>query len=571
MRRSTIADVLHDIRTGFACGANPTNGVLQFRMNNVSRDGSLDFSKTRRVPRDTKKLQEFMLAPGDILFNITNSTELVGKTAFIQSLPEPTVFSNHFFRLRPHGEKVDGRYLSLWLQKLFAERVFEGMCRQWVGQATINRDQFLAIEIPLPSVTEQRRLAAILDQAEALRAQRRAAIAQLDSLGQAIFVEMFGDPMSNRCGWPISALENLVDPEDSLNYGVVQPGDDVSDGIPLIRVSDLKDGGVCLSSLKKIAPEVEATYKRSRLRGDEVLLSCVGSIGFVALVDKTMRGFNIARAIARIPLSGGVDRIFVAEYLKSVAVQNYFTRELRTVSQPTLNIKQICETKMVLPPLDLQKNFARRVEVVEELKRIHRRALGKLDTLFASLQHRAFRGELTRRTSTLEDLQKLEAEAGLEALIFVAKRTAKHDLYVIGKTLYMADKHHLEQHGRLIYGETHEALPMGPVPKAAYDTVKFLRGDQLFSSFDEASARAAIRVEGNRLVPLRDADLAKLGADAVKSLEWAIRYMDGATFEQAKAATHDAAWQRTQPNAAIALEHIIELLPAQARQRHWGL
>lgn len=565
-----MADVLHDIRTGFACGANPTTGVLQFRMNNVSRDGSLDFSKTRRVPRDTKKLQEFMLAPGDILFNITNSTELVGKTAFIQSLPEPTVFSNHFFRLRPHGDKADGRYLSLWLQKLFTERVFEGMCRQWVGQATINRDQFLAIEIPLPSVTEQRRLAAILDQAEALRAQRRAAIAQLDSLGQAIFVEMFG-AKSGAGDWPTAQLQEVVRPDTVVTYGIVQAGEEFPGGVPYIRTGDIINGVVVLNGLGRTDPMIAAKFSRSRVESGEIVMSIRATVGTTALVPPALHGANLTQGTARIAPGAGINSLFLLNYLRSEQTQRWIQKQVKGATFREITLGRLRELPVLVPPLSLQTSFAERFERIEVLKALQRTDLARLDELFASLQHRAFRGELTRRTSTLEDLQKLEAEAGLEALIFVAKRTAKHDLYVIGKTLYMADKHHLEQHGRLIYGETHEALSMGPVPKAAYDTVKFLRGEQLFSSFDEASARAAIRVEGNRLVPLRDADLAKLGADAVKSLEWAIRYMDGATFEQAKTATHDAAWQRTPPNAAIALEHIIDLLPVQARQRHWGL
>ena len=75
-------------------------------------------------------------------------------------------------------------------------------------------------------------------------------------------------------------------------------------------------------------------------------------------------------------------------------MQRYFVNELRTVSQPTLNIKQIAETTVVLPPIPLQREFSHRVAAVEKLKAAHRASLAELDALFASLQHRAFRGEL---------------------------------------------------------------------------------------------------------------------------------------------------------------------------------
>jgi type I restriction enzyme S subunit len=182
--------------------------------------------------------------------------------------------------------------------------------------------------------------------------------------------------------------------DDTINYGVVQPGDDLDGGVPLVRVGDLLEGRISQASLKRIAPTIEATYKRSRLRGDEILVSCVGSIGVVALVDETAKGFNIARAVARIPLAGATNREFIAAYLKTDFVQRYFTNELRTVSQPTLNIKQLSETAVVLPPSPLQLDFARRIAAVDKLKSAHRASLAKLDALFASLQHRAFRGEL---------------------------------------------------------------------------------------------------------------------------------------------------------------------------------
>ena len=122
---------------------------------------------------------------------------------------------------------------------------------------------------------------------------------------------------------------------------------------------------------------------------------CVGATaGLVAIADETVKGFNIARAIARIPLAEGSLPIFIAAYLGTDWTQRHFQKELRTVAQPTLNIKQICELPVIHPPLERQREFARRVTAVEKLKTAQRASLGELDALFATLQHRAFRGEL---------------------------------------------------------------------------------------------------------------------------------------------------------------------------------
>ena len=262
------------------------------------------------------------------------------------------------------------------------------------AQPNINQGIIKSLAIPLPPLPEQRRIAAILDQADALRAKRRESLAQLDSLTQSIFIEMFGDPSSNPKGWPTKHLSDLVISGDNINYGVIQPGDDVDEGIPLVRVGDLIDGGVRHELLKKITPEIESAYKRSRLHGDEILVSCVGTIGVVVLAKESEKGFNIARAVARIRLSQGTSREFVAAQLQTESVQRYFTEELRTVSQPTLNIKQLSETKLIWPPAPLQAEFSNRIDSLGKLKFNAHQASSELNSLIASLEHRAFRGEL---------------------------------------------------------------------------------------------------------------------------------------------------------------------------------
>ncbi|MGH7870576.1 MAG: restriction endonuclease subunit S [Candidatus Dormibacteraceae bacterium] len=150
--------------------------------------------------------ESFQLRTGDVLFNATNSPELVGKSAFFEDCGEPTVYSNHFIRLRSDEKRLDSRFLARWLQLQFQSKVFQGMCRQWVNQATVGRDALLALKLPLPSVEEQRQVVAVLDQTEALRAKRREALARLDELTQSIYVEMFGDPTINPRKFAISKL-----------------------------------------------------------------------------------------------------------------------------------------------------------------------------------------------------------------------------------------------------------------------------------------------------------------------------------------------------------------------------
>ena len=326
-----------------------------------------------------------ILPAGSVLFS---SRAPIGHVA-VNTVPMAT--NQGFKSFVPKADRVIPKFLYWWLRtnRAYLESLGNGATFKEVSKTIVSR-----IEIPLPPLGDQRRIAAVLDRLEALRSKRRAALAHLDSLAQSLFLDLFGDPATNPRGFPKKLLASLVRDDDTINYGVVQPGDDLDEGVPLVRVGDLIEGKVRHSELKRIAPSIEETYKRSRLRGDEILVSCVGSIGVVALADESVKGFNIARAVARIRLADETSRIFIAAYLGTDFIQRYFTNELRTVSQPTLNIKQLSETIVVLPPMDLRREFARRVTALEGLKTAQRKSLGELDALFVALQHRAFRGEL---------------------------------------------------------------------------------------------------------------------------------------------------------------------------------
>ena len=203
---------------------------------------------------------------------------------------------------------------------------------------------------------------------------------------------MFGDPIRNERGWDKVELAELIRPEDTINYGVVQPGDDFPNGKPIIRVGDLDDIPHNMQNLKLIDPTVEASYKRSRIVGDEILIACVGSIGKIALVSAKLKGYNIVRAVARVPANYAlINRLYLATYLSMPFVQDFFQRETRTVSQPTLNITQIEETPVLLPPPSLQEEFAGVVARVDGMRARMSEAERQAEELFQSLLAEAFR------------------------------------------------------------------------------------------------------------------------------------------------------------------------------------
>jgi type I restriction enzyme, S subunit len=134
--------------------------------------------RVRRVPR-LKKLVELLVRQNDILLNATNSPDLVGKNAVFRGFSEPITFSNHFIRLRLKSQIADSGLVSRWLTDQWRRGIFRSMCRRWVNQASLNKDQLLNLNIGLPPLDEQRRIAAILDQADTIRNKRREALEKL--------------------------------------------------------------------------------------------------------------------------------------------------------------------------------------------------------------------------------------------------------------------------------------------------------------------------------------------------------------------------------------------------------
>ena len=248
--------------------------------------------------------------------------------------------------------------------------------------------------VPVPPLPEQKRIAAILDKADAIRRKRQQAIQLADDFLRAVFLDMFGDPVTNPKGWNVVELSTLVDPDDKLNYGVVQPGDHEEDGVPLVRSGDLSDVTPDVSQLRRVSSSIDSKHRKSKLKGNEILIACVGTIGRVGWVSEAMIGWNIARAVTRIPIREGVNREYVYRYLQNPVVQGYFERETRAVAQPTLNVGLIAKTPVALPPHDLQLAFLERYRTIQAYKERLLVALGAQDELAGCLSQRAFAGQL---------------------------------------------------------------------------------------------------------------------------------------------------------------------------------
>jgi type I restriction enzyme S subunit len=240
---------------------------------------------------------------------------------------------------------------------------------------------------------EQQRIAEVLDRAEALRAKRRAALAQLDTLTQSIFLDMFGDPVENPRRFSVRRAIELVDPSRPISYGILMPGPDQAQGVKYVRVVDLQDGGVELTGIRKTTEAISNSYRRSLLAPGDLLMSIRGHVGRLAVVPSELAGANITQDTARLAIVGA-QPVFVRECLRTQAFRAWMAKHTKGVAVRGINLADVKLMPIIQPPFDLQREFARKAAAIEKLISTHRSSSGDLDALFASLQHRAFRGEL---------------------------------------------------------------------------------------------------------------------------------------------------------------------------------
>lgn len=313
---------------------------------------------------------------------------VVGATAGKINLGIDCAIGRSVAAVKPRASELSQFYLYRFLQTQ-VQRLRGNS--QGVAQGVITREMLHSLQIPLPPLPEQKRIAAILDAADALRAKQRESIEQLDSLTQATFLEMFGDPVTNPKGWPREALHDV---------GRVITGNTPSrgraefygDAIEWIKSDNINTPSFTLTNASEGLSELGRLEARIAPKGS-VLITCIAGsrhcIGNAAVADREVAFNQQINAFVpgpRLTLWYAFGFFLTGKSL----VQASSTNSMKgMVSKSAFNA-----ISMPVSPLPLQTRFASIVESIEVQKTRLTAHLAELDALFASLQSRAFNGEL---------------------------------------------------------------------------------------------------------------------------------------------------------------------------------
>ncbi|TBO31444.1 restriction endonuclease subunit S [Aquabacterium lacunae] len=361
------------------------SGVKFLRVQNIF-DGKVNYADdTLFISADVHKvLKRSQIAPGDVLISIAGT---IGRTGIVPD-DAPELNCNQAVAILRTTEKVDQSYLRHWLESVEAQRQMRGATVTGTIQ-NLSLSQIGDLQIPLPPLPEQRRIAAILDQADALRIKRREALAQLDSLAQSIFVEMFGDPLTNPKGWPVVKFGDV----GNLDRGISKhrPRNDpalLGGAHPLIQTGDVANSGGYIRAYKSTYSDLGVRQSKLWPRGTLCItiaanIAKTGILTFDACFPDSVVGFSANEEATveyvRVWLS------FLQKTLEENAPES---------AQKNINLAILRGLDIPLPPIELREHFGQALRVQMNLANSGERSAKQLDAMFASLQHRAFRGEL---------------------------------------------------------------------------------------------------------------------------------------------------------------------------------
>lgn len=301
--------------------------------------------------------------------------------------------NQHIFRIDPYNpEDLHLDYFRLALNSKLREII--GQAHGGVGLKHITKAKLNAVEVYLPELNDQVRIAHLLGKVQGLIARRKQHLQQLDDLLKSVYLEMFGDPVLNEKGWPTDELFSFVDQDRGISYGIVQRGKNFPAGIPVLRIRDIIAEKYHEPDLVRTDPSISSKYARTILQGGELLLSIRGTVGTVSIAPPHSVGWNVSRELAIIPVTHGVNKNYLAHLLKSPPMQQHLSSMIKGVAQSGLNLSDIRHINVILPPCEMQSSYEKISMKIESLVSIYQSSLYNLEALYESLSQQAFNGEL---------------------------------------------------------------------------------------------------------------------------------------------------------------------------------
>jgi restriction endonuclease S subunit len=354
--------------------------IPRLMIEDITRDGKYVTPKVDSLTEAGALLSRPM-KKGDIVLTVS------GRTGVPSILAVDACIHDGFVGFRNLIKDVDVNYLYWYLNNLTNVTNSKSVGAIFKNLTT---EQIKEITIPLPPITTQRRIAEILDKADALRQKDQALLRKYDELAQAVFVDMFGDPVRNEKGWEV---ENIGKNITSIRYGTGSPPKYSDFGIPFIRATNIKKGRIVKKGMVYLSIDEAKTIEKCFIKeGDLIVVRSGVNTGDCGYISKEYDG-----CLAGYDLIIEMDRSKARFYhflINSHWGKNIIEKLSRRAAQPHLNSDQVKSIEFIAPPIDLIKRFGLIIDSINTSYDLIEGNVINNDSLFQSLLQKAFTGEL---------------------------------------------------------------------------------------------------------------------------------------------------------------------------------
>jgi type I restriction enzyme S subunit len=407
------------IQNGFPCGNwnEDGRGVLHLRPFNVTDLGQVDLGITKFVETD-KKLNQYLLRYKDVIFNNTNSEELVGKTALWMNTRK-AVLSNHMTIVRvADADMAHPGFIAFYLLFKWYEGYFRMVCRRHVNQASVSRERLRDTPFPEFNASEQRRIAAVLSLVQQAIEQQERMIVLTTELKKALMNKLFtegtrGEPQKQTEiglipeSWEVVKLGGLADKISKGSSPKWQGFQYVEEGTLFVRSQNVGNGRMDFSDRAYLPEEFNEKEKRSVLREGDILINLVGaSIGRAALATREVEGGNCNQAVCFVRINGSdLFKNLIVYFLLSPGGQEQMRRQKKDIARANLSLLDVKGFEIPLPKAEEEvKDTARIFLTLENNIATYERKRDTFKDLFRTLLHQLMTAEIRVNELDLEEL-----------------------------------------------------------------------------------------------------------------------------------------------------------------------
>lgn len=377
-------------------------GVI--RNTNFAKDGTINDSDLAWLDVEAQKFEKRKLRFGDIILEKSGGgpKQPVGRVAIFEKKEGNYSFSNFTSAIRVNdASELDFRFLHKFLFWKHMSGTTEAMQSHSTGIRNLNADEYKEIAVPLPPIHEQHRILAVLDAALPGLATATAYAKNNLENARELFESCLNSSFeSNSENWQTTSLQALCEKDRIITYGVIKLGTETTNGVPCLRTSNVRRLQIDTDGVKKISPALSNEFRRTILRSGEVLVNVRGTLGGVAMTTPDMKGWNVSREVAVVPVDANrIDPAYLAYFIASRKSQVWLTNMQKGLAYVGINIADLRALPVSFPDPQTQarmiQQFGELSAECRRLEAIYGEKLTQIDELKRAVLKAAFSGELS--------------------------------------------------------------------------------------------------------------------------------------------------------------------------------